>query len=210
LTINDHAGHLAELAEHLQIDRVHWVGHSSGCQIVLQLALEHPELVRTLTLLEPAAGGGFAVPAAEELGREFVGPAIAAFKGGDLNTAFDLFMRGVGGNDYRAVLEQRLGTGSVQQAISQSAFFFQDEVPAVLESRFGPTDAARVRCPILVAEGADSATAGLLSRQITARAIQLFPHAEVVRIAATNHLMPLQNPEAVAQVIRDFVGRHSS
>jgi pimeloyl-ACP methyl ester carboxylesterase len=58
LTINDHAGHLATLAEHLQIDRVHWIGHSSGCQIVLQLALEHPELVKTLTLLEPAAGAG--------------------------------------------------------------------------------------------------------------------------------------------------------
>ena len=121
LTIADHAGHLARLADHLGLAHAHWVGHSSGCQIVLQLALDHPGLVKTLILIEPAAGGGFVVPAVEELGRRFVGPSIGAFTAGDLDTAFDLFMRGVCGEHYRSVLEQRLGVNAVDEAIRQSA-----------------------------------------------------------------------------------------
>src|SRR5262245_60318354 len=209
LTIADHASHLATLADHLGLDRVHWVGHSSGCQIVLQLALDHPTLVKTLILIEPAAGGGFAVPAAEDLGRRFVGPPIGAFSAGDLDVAFDLFMRGVCGEHYRSVLEQQLGAEGVDQAIRQSAFFFRDEVPAVLESTFSIAEAARIRCPVLVAEGADSEASGPLAHQITALATRLLPHAEVIRVACTNHMMPLQDPEAVARVIQGFVSRHS-
>jgi pimeloyl-ACP methyl ester carboxylesterase len=149
------------------------------------------------------------VPAADELGRRFVGPAMDAFSAGDLDTAFDLFMRGVCGENYRFVLEQRLGSTAVAQAVRQSAFFFRDEVPAVLESTFGEIDAERVRRPVLVAEGADSQVLGPLAAQITERATRLLPHAEVVRVERTNHLMPLQDPEALARIMRDFIGRHS-
>jgi hypothetical protein len=30
-----------------------------------------------------------------------------------------------------------------------------------------------------------------------------------VRDAGTNHMMPLQDPEAVARIVRGFVSRHS-
>jgi len=88
------------------------------------------------------------VPAAEELGRRFGRPAFGAFTTDDLDTAFDLFMRGVCGERYRSVLEQRLGENAVDEAIRQSAFFFRDEAPAVLESTFGAADGARIHCPV--------------------------------------------------------------
>ena len=176
---------------------------------MLQLALDRPELVQSLILLEPAAGGGFAVPASEELGRQFVGPAMGAFATGDLGTAFDLFMRGVCGEGYRSVLDRHFGATGLDQAISQSAFFFRDEVPAVLESTFSAADAARIRCPVLLAEGEESAVLGPLARQITEAATRLLPHAEIVRVAGTNHMMPLQDPDAVARVIQSFVSRHA-
>ena len=125
------------------------------------------------------------------------------------DTAFDLFMRGVCGEHYRSVLEQRLGVNGVDEAIRQSAFFFRDEVPAVLESTFGAADAARIHCPVLVAEGADGDASAPLAQQITALATRFLPHAEVMSVASTNHMMPLQDPEAVARVIHGFVGRHS-
>ena len=41
-----------------------------------------------------------AVPASEDLGRQFVRPAMAAVAAGDIKTAFDTFMRGVCGDAY--------------------------------------------------------------------------------------------------------------
>jgi pimeloyl-ACP methyl ester carboxylesterase len=55
LTLTDHARHAATLADRLGLKQIHCVGHSSSCQIGLALAIEQPELVRSLTLLEPAA-----------------------------------------------------------------------------------------------------------------------------------------------------------
>jgi pimeloyl-ACP methyl ester carboxylesterase len=44
----------AGLLRHLGIERAHVVGHSFGGCVALQLALDAPELVRSLALLEPA------------------------------------------------------------------------------------------------------------------------------------------------------------
>jgi pimeloyl-ACP methyl ester carboxylesterase len=65
LTLADHARHIRMLAAHLNIPRLHYVGHSSSCQIGLELTLAAPALVKSLILIEPAAGGGFAVPATD-------------------------------------------------------------------------------------------------------------------------------------------------
>jgi len=78
LTLTDHARHAAALAEWLcPKEQIHWVGHSSSCQIGLALAIERPMLVSSLVLLEPAAAGGFQVPASAVLG-PFIGGAMAA------------------------------------------------------------------------------------------------------------------------------------
>lgn len=209
LTLGDHARLVGALADHLGLSKIHWVGHSSSCQIGLELALDRSDLVHTLILLEPAAGGGFAVPASEALGREFGGPAMGAFGAGDLETAFATFLRGVGGEDPRGVLEGRLGQEGYKRAVRESAFFFRDEMPAVLESQFGEAEAGRVRQPVLVVEGgAQPERLVPMARQITARATELLPHAEGVTIAGVSHMMPLQDPDAVGRVIATFARRH--
>jgi pimeloyl-ACP methyl ester carboxylesterase len=210
LTIADHARHIGALADHLGLERIHWVGHSSSCQMGLQLALDRPKLVASLILLEPAAVGGFLVPASEELARRFVGPAMATFAAGDTDTAFDTFMRGVCGDSYRDVLAARLGPARIDRAVRESAFFFRDEVSAVVESQFGEAEASLVQQPILVAEGAESARLGPLSQQITALARKLLPHAEIATVEGTNHMMPLQDPDAIGHLIQTFVTRHAA
>lgn len=208
LTIGDHARHIGALADRLELQKIHWVGHSSSCQMGLQLAVDRPDLINSLILLEPAAAGGFTVPANEELGRDYGGPGMGAFAAGDVETAFDTFMRGVCGDGHRAVIEGRLGPRGYQRAMGDSSFFFRDEMPAVLESRFGPAEAGGVRQPVLIVEGGESARLGPLSRQITERATTLLPHAEVVTIEGVNHMMPLQDPDAVGRVIAGFVRQH--
>ncbi len=208
LTLGDHAHLVAALVDQLTLPRIHWVGHSSSCQMGLELAIARPDLVHSLILLEPAAVGGFTVPATDELVRRFAGPAMEAFAAGDMATAFDSFMRGVCGDEHRAVTERSLGPGGYERAVRDAAFFFRDELPAVLESRFDAAEGARIRQPVLIVEGGESARLGPLSRQITALATTLLPHAEVVTIPGVNHQMPLQDPDAVGRVIATFARQH--
>ena len=53
-SIAEQAAQLHLLLAQLGLRRVHLVGHSSGALIAMQLALDAPEAVQTLTLLEPA------------------------------------------------------------------------------------------------------------------------------------------------------------
>ena len=64
VSIAEHAADAAALLEHLGVRRAHIAGHSTGASIGAQLALDHPEKVHTLTLLEPTLvslplGGAF-------------------------------------------------------------------------------------------------------------------------------------------------------
>jgi pimeloyl-ACP methyl ester carboxylesterase len=54
VSIAQQAAHLRSLMRRLGIERAHIVGHSSGGNIALQLALDAPEVVGSLALLEPA------------------------------------------------------------------------------------------------------------------------------------------------------------
>src|SRR3954469_17698338 len=54
VSVADHADDAAALLDHLGLRPVHIAGHSSGAAVALQLALDHPEHVHTLVLLEPS------------------------------------------------------------------------------------------------------------------------------------------------------------
>jgi len=208
LSLKDHARHLAALAADASVQSLHLVGHSSGGLIALQLASDHPELVHSLTLIEPAPCGPLQAPAFAELAERFVGPAMAQFAAGNGEGAFDSFMRGVCGDAYREVIERRLGRPGFEQALRESTFFFRDEVPACMQWQFAPDDASRIRQPVLILEGAEGRKQGPFSEQVTELAVRLLPHAEVALIEGTNHMMPLQAPDAVGNAISSFVRRH--
>jgi pimeloyl-ACP methyl ester carboxylesterase len=206
LTLGDHARHAAALAEWLcPGERIHWVGHSSSCQIGLALAIERPMLLNSLVLLEPSAAGAFQVPASTALG-PFLGDAMAAFQKGDVATAFDSFMRGVCGDDYREIIEERLGATGVKNAIRESTYFFRDEISAVVEFQFGTAEADKIHQPVLCIEGG-SQPAHLkdMSGQISQRALELLPQTDIVIIPNVNHALPLQDPAAVAGAIAPFI-----
>src|SRR5215218_2672130 len=78
-SIADHAADAAAFLEQLGVRRAHIAGHSSGAAVAAQLALDHPETVQTLVLLELSL---LSVPSGEAF-LEQAGPAFEAYGSGD-------------------------------------------------------------------------------------------------------------------------------
>ena len=91
------------LLEHLEIERVHVAGHSYGGVIALQLALDAPELVRSLALLEPALRAG---PEGQAHLRRIIGPARERYSSGDKRGFITVFTDGVFGAGWEPIVER--------------------------------------------------------------------------------------------------------
>lgn len=104
LSIEQQAADCHALIQHLGVQRAHVAGYSYGGPIVLQLALDAPEVVHSLALLEPAL---FFVPSTPQL-MEAMDPAIQMYGEGDKRGAIDSFLQVVFGPEYRSVLDRVL------------------------------------------------------------------------------------------------------
>jgi pimeloyl-ACP methyl ester carboxylesterase len=200
-SIAAHARRCGELLRRLGVTRAHWVGHSSSCCIGLQLALDDPDLVASLILFEPAKPSG---KQREVAASTYVGPALAAAAQGDISRAFDLFVRGVGGNGYREALRARLGDDGLVAAERESAYFFADELPALAAWTFGPAEAARVATPALLLCGARSRP---WFRENVAILAELLPDARTETLPELDHLAPLTHPAELASTISGFLSQ---
>jgi pimeloyl-ACP methyl ester carboxylesterase len=69
VTIADQAADLAGLLDSLGVRRAHVVGHSYGGLVALQLALDRPDLVGSLALMESALRVRSGGPASQELSK---------------------------------------------------------------------------------------------------------------------------------------------
>jgi pimeloyl-ACP methyl ester carboxylesterase len=151
LTVDEDAAICARLMEHVGWPAAHVVGHSYGALVALQLAIDAPERVGSVVLLEPAARG---ISSSAQIAAA-LGPVIAAYRSGDAPAAVDGFLRHVCGDGYRAVLDRAVPE-AFGEALAEADLFFQAEMAAVQAFSFGPDDAGRVAQPVLNVLGAES------------------------------------------------------
>jgi pimeloyl-ACP methyl ester carboxylesterase len=201
--LHDHAAHCAALLSALGVERAHVVGHSSSADIALQLALDFPDTVRTLALLEPARP----VPASElqaEFVRDFVAPAIQRHRAGDREGAVDVFASGVFGTDYAEPLESGL-PGAFGQAVADADAFFGQELPALQRWEFTAEHGGRVTMPALAMLGAN--TTPSFPERVELLASWL-PDVELFELPHGTHLLHVQEPRAVAEALAAFFAAH--
>jgi pimeloyl-ACP methyl ester carboxylesterase len=203
VSVGDHAEDAAALLDHLGVPRAHVAGHSSGAAAAAQLALDEPDRVATvilleLTLLSVPSGAAFL---------ESAGPVFEAYAQGRHDEAVAMFLSAVSGLDWatcRALLEERV-PGAVEQAVKDADTFFGVELPGLTQWTFGPDQAARIDQPVLSVLGRDTQTLWVEVAELLRSSL---PNVEERAIDDAGHLLQLQRPEPVARAIADFLGRH--
>lgn len=203
VSVAEHALDAVALLDHLGIPRAHVAGHSSGGAVAVQLALDCPERVHSLCLLELSL---LSVPSGDAFFRK-VEPAFEAYKAGRPEAAIALFMAAVSGLDWeacRAVVERRI-PGAAAQAIVDADTFFGVELPALMTWTLRPEQAKTIRKPVLSILGSKTEP---LWFEVADRLREWLPDVEECRIEGVGHLLHIQESEPVARGIADFLRRH--
>lgn len=192
------------LLDAVGVERAHIVGHSFGGAVALQLALNAPERVQSLAVLEPPVFVGGPEPA-EDPPPEF--PELLTlyerYQSGDGPGAVHGFLDWSAGPDWRDGFASRPGV--LEQAEADARTLFEIDLAASAAWTFGAAEAGRIDQPLLY-------IAGGLSGGMSAAAGQQFqawiPSAELVVVPTVDHAMQTQDPEAVGAAIADFIRRH--
>nr|WP_206188452.1 alpha/beta fold hydrolase [Sedimentitalea sp. CY04] len=174
------------------------IGHSFGATVALQMALRQPELVRSLTLIEPVFFAAAKDPSlVTDLG-EHNQPFIEALLGGNPALAARLFNRmwSSGAPKWPDLPEPT--RAAMTRAIEIVPFCD----PAILTDRAGLLalgGADALTMPVLLLHGAEtnpvipSVNAGLLAQ---------LPNARVAVIEGAGHMVSISHPAEVAAELR--------
>ncbi|MGB1387375.1 MAG: alpha/beta fold hydrolase [Paracoccaceae bacterium] len=188
-------------------ERMDVIGHSFGGTVALRLAVEHPDLVRSLTVVEPVL---FAVaehdaPEVLEDQNRASKPVFDAFEQGDEVLAARLFNRMWGDNDGPRWDEM---PDKTRNAMIRGIHIVQASNGAV-KDRVGllkPDRIERANMPALVLRGALSPTIATVVNDGLAKRL---PNAENVEVAGAGHMVPLTHPQETAAQLRRLFDRAS-
>lgn len=205
------ASDLHAILQTLQIERALLAGHSWGGNVALQYAVEHPDRVRGLVLID----GGFLQvgdridwPATEKFLEppDLIGTPVDEFRAG-----MKMWMGATWSPEAEAITLQNFevrADGTIAPRLSKANHM--QVVRAIWEHR--PSDLwARVQCPVLMipavaSEPHDERTRDILEnkRRDIALAEQRLKRSRTIWMPDTIHDVPLQSPAELAESIRDF------
>jgi pimeloyl-ACP methyl ester carboxylesterase len=202
-----HAEDLAEFLTALELGPVHLVGHSYGGYTALLTALEHPDLVRSLTLGEPGVMSMLAYVAdgaalGSEFGRDVLAPTAEAFANGDDQKAVEHFIAGVLDDEQfyvNASAEQR-------QVMMDNAFELKGICST--ENPFPPLVAdavSQLQTPTLLIKGEKSPRLFIEIVNVLNRFLE---NSELATLADASHGLEYENPGEFNRIVLDFITRH--
>jgi pimeloyl-ACP methyl ester carboxylesterase len=197
---------LAAVIAALDLGPVHLVGCSNGGQSSLDFALESPELVLSLTLVNSSPSGFMPEGAPPPVILEM----IAAFERGDFKRASELQVHTWfdGPDRDPATLDPRRLEARAEAAamnkicVDRNTFFIADSSP--LEPLDPPAihRLGDVQAPTLVVSGALDFSENRRASRILYEGI---PDARFVEMADCAHVPPMEEPELFAGILEDFL-----
>jgi pimeloyl-ACP methyl ester carboxylesterase len=206
-SVTAHAKDLTQFIKTLNIGAVHLVGHSYGAFTSLITALEHPELVQSLTLGEPPVMSLLQnVPDGGAIGHDFVTnvfiPTAEAFKNNNDKKAVEIFIGGV--------LADSL---YFSQAPQQQKDIMMDnllELKAAVstENLFPPLvcdDIKTLKMPVLLIKGDRSPK---ILTVIIDELDSCLDNNVLAILPNSSHGLEFQNPIEFNKIVLDFINNH--
>jgi 3-oxoadipate enol-lactonase len=203
--LSDQVGDAVAILRHAGAGQAHIVGYSFGGAIALQLAIDVPQMVASITLLDTIVPAGITEARVLQFFLETIGQPYERFGSGDRVSAVDTWARGAFGPNYRVRLEAAL-PGAWLQAVNDAPALFLIDGPALQSWHFGPDDAARIQIPTLVVSHTDPYWAGFA--QAHQALLGWLPAAEQAVLPVDTHLLPVVAAREVARTIARFLARH--
>ncbi len=212
--IHDQVEDCKALLAHLGVKKAHFIGHSLGGVIAMQMAIDHPEMVQTLVLLEPAIMG--AIAKSEAAGRpdaaqnqqvfmDGMRNVAAIYDSGDVRGALTTFLETRAGGAFREVLDWLTRTGEFDQAIKDAGTFLKVEMPAAYAWDFSPAEAKRITQPTLSVLGSHSPIRAQKVHEILTKWV---PQTEMVKLTNAEHALPLLDPPGMAVTFVEYLAKH--
>ena len=176
------------------------IGHSFGATVALRLAVERPQAVRRLVLIEPVFFAAACGTAEFETYTADFQPFVTAMQAGDTELAAQRFTEmwgtGVAWDDMREA--QRLSLAEQIDIIpAQQGAIFDDNAGLLGTGRL-----EAVVAPVLLIEGSASPPIiGAVADAISAR----LPDAQRAVVQGAGHMLPITHPRQVVDHIVPFI-----
>lgn len=180
------------------------IGHSFGGAAAIRVAIERPEMVRTLSVIEPVMMAIAKVdnPAAAEEAYQEMEAFYDALQRGDRDLAAELFTKTYGdGRPWSSLSEESRAAISARIHLISAGNRAAVEDPHDL---IGSGKLEQITVPTLILDGGmsgkamDSVCDGLARR---------IPNSTRARISNGGHMVPLTRPNAVGREILELISR---
>lgn len=206
LTVISHSKDLSEFLKNLNLGKAHLVGHSFGASTALFTAIDHPELVHSLTLGEAFVPSlVLNVPGGDTILNNFItktfGPVIEAFKVNNDEKAVNALVGGVMGDSlYFSRLPQKdreiMMTNITElKGITASQNIF---TPVTCD------DLKKIKAPVLLLKGDRSP---VIFSLIIDELNRCLSYKEIATLTNTSHGLEFENPAEFNKVVLGFIDK---
>jgi pimeloyl-ACP methyl ester carboxylesterase len=207
IAVISHAKDLSEFLKVLNLGQVHLVGHSFGAFTALLTTIDHPEMVRSLTLGEPPAFSLLQnVPGGDTILNNFIAkafvPAAEAFKNNNDEKGVAAFVGAVIGDSlfFSKSPQQRRDIMMTNTTELKGFLFTKNVFPPV-----ACDDLKKIKVPVLLLTGDKSP---LFFTSISDELDRCLGNKEIATLPNASHGLEYENPGEFNKIVLGFIDKH--